>query len=60
MLYGKKFTYYSVKPVIIYVFMYHLGVENRHSKGCLTLFTHRPQSVFKTVVGVAKSPEGNA
>ena len=39
--------------------MYHLEVENRRSKGCLTLFTRRPQGVFETVVGVAKSP-GNA
>ena len=36
--------------------MYHLGVENRR----LTLCTHRPRDVLKTVVGVAKSPEGNA
>ena len=40
--------------------MYHLGVENRRSKGWLTLFTHRPRGVFENVVGVAKSPEGNA
>ena len=37
-----------------------LEVENRCSKGCLTLFIHRPRGVFETVVGVAKSPEGNA
>ena len=40
--------------------MYHLGVEHRCSKGCLTLFTHRPRGVFETVVGVARSLEGNA
>ena len=44
----------------MYVFMYHLGVTNRRSKGCLTMFTHRPRDVFETVVGVAKTPEGNA
>ena len=55
MLYGINYTYYTY-----YVFLYHLGVENRRSKGCLTLFTHRPRGVFETVVGVAKSPEANA
>ena len=59
MLYSINYTYYSVKTVN-YVFIYHLGGENRRSKGCLTLFTHRPRGVFETVVGVAKSPEGNA
>ena len=39
--------------------MYHLGVENRSSKECLTLFTHRPRGVFETNVGEAKRP-GNA
>ena len=62
MLYGVNYTYYSVTPVKI---CFHLpfrgltilGVENRRSKGYLT---HRPRGVFETVVGVAKSPEGNA
>ena len=58
-MYAINYTYYSVKPVKI-CFMYHLGVGNRHSKGCLTLFTHQRRGVFETVVGVAKSPEGNA
>ena len=48
-----------VKTVKI-CFVYHLGVEIRRSKGCLTLFTRRPRGVFETVVGVAKCPEGNA
>ena len=59
MLYGINYTYYSIKTIKIF-FMYHLGVENRRSKGCLTLFTHQPRGVFETIVGVAKSPEGNA
>ena len=40
--------------------MYHLEVDNRRSKGCLTLCTHRPRGVFETVEGVAESPQGNA
>ena len=32
MLYGINYTYYSVKTAK-YVFMYHLGVENKRSKG---------------------------
>ena len=37
--------------------MYHLGFENRRSKGRLTLCTHR-RGAFETALGVAKSPEG--
>ena len=60
MLYGINYTYYSGKTVKICFHVPFRGVENRRSNGCLTLFTHRPRGVFETVVGVAKSPEGNA
>ena len=59
MLYSINYTYYSIKTVKI-CFHVPFRVENKRSKGCLTLFTRRPRGVFETVVGVAKSPEGNA
>ena len=51
MLYGITYTYYSVKTVKI---CFHVPFRR------LTLYTHRPRGIFETVVGVAKSPEGNA
>ena len=57
------YTVYII-PIIAYrpskdVFMYHLGVENRAVRA-LNLCTRRPRGIFETVLGVAKSPEGNA
>ena len=57
MSYSINYTYYSNIKICFHV---PFGVENRRSKGCLTLFTHRPRGVFETDVGMAKIPEGNA
>ena len=59
MLCGLNYTYYSVQTVKR---CFHVPFRGWKwdAVRALTLCTHRPRGVFETVVGVAKSPDGNA
>ena len=54
-----NYTYYSILTVQR-CFHVPFCFWNRRSKGALTHCTQWPQGVFESVVGMAKSPEGNA